>query len=33
VTGAWPAGLSSWSLDAVVTTDRDETATSRLDWM
>lgn len=33
VAGAWPEGLSSWSLDAVVTTDRDETATSRLDWM
>jgi serine/threonine protein kinase len=33
VGGEWPEGLSSWTLDAVVTTDRDETATSRLNWM
>ena len=32
VAGEWPSGLVSWSLDAVVTTDRDETGTSRLSW-
>ena len=30
--GEWPSSLVSWSLDAVVTTDRDETGTSRLSW-
>jgi hypothetical protein len=33
VAGEWPADVSSWSLDAVVTTDRDETGASRLNWM
>ena len=32
VAGEWPADVSSWSLDAVVTTDRDETGSSRLNW-
>ncbi len=32
VAGEWPPGIVSWSLDAVVTTDRDETGTSRLSW-
>ena len=33
VAGEWPDEVSSWSLDAVVTTDRDETGASRLNWM
>ena len=33
VAGDWPADVSTWSLDAVVTTDRDETGSSRLNWM
>jgi hypothetical protein len=33
VAGKWPADVSTWSLDAVVTTDRDETGSSRLNWM
>jgi tetratricopeptide (TPR) repeat protein len=33
LTGTWPEGATSWSLEAVITTDRDETGTSRLDWM
>jgi tetratricopeptide (TPR) repeat protein len=33
MTGKWPDGVSSWSLDVVVTTDRDETGKSRLNWM
>ena len=32
VAGQWPQGIVSWSLDAVVTTDRDETGASRLTW-
>jgi len=32
VAGQWPPGIVTWSLDAVVTTDRDETGTSRLSW-
>jgi hypothetical protein len=32
VAGQWPQGIVSWSLDAVVTTDRDETGASRLSW-
>jgi len=28
----WPAGASSWSLEAVASSDRDETCTSRLTW-
>jgi tetratricopeptide (TPR) repeat protein len=28
----WPEGVSDWSLDAVVTSDRDETGTARLTW-
>jgi hypothetical protein len=28
----WPDGVSDWSLDAVVTSDRDETGTCRLTW-
>ena len=33
VTGEWPEDVLSWSLDAAVTTDRDETGASRLSWM
>jgi serine/threonine-protein kinase len=33
LTGTWPQGVSSWSLEAVITTERDETGTSRLSWM
>ena len=33
MTGKWPEGVSSWSLDVVVTTDRDETGSGRLNWM
>ena len=32
VAGEWPPGIVTWSLDVVVTTDRDETGTSRLSW-
>ena len=32
VTGDWPEGVTSWTMDAVVTTDRDETGSSRLSW-
>jgi hypothetical protein len=28
----WPEGLGDWHLDAVVTSDRDETAQARLAW-
>jgi serine/threonine-protein kinase len=28
----WPDGASAWSLEAVVTSDRDETGTARLTW-
>jgi hypothetical protein len=28
----WADGISDWSLDAVVTSDRDETGTCRLTW-
>jgi hypothetical protein len=28
----WPAGTSSWTLEVVVTTDRDATFTNRLNW-
>jgi hypothetical protein len=28
----WPDGVSDWSLDAVVTSDRDETGLCRLTW-
>jgi tetratricopeptide (TPR) repeat protein/predicted Ser/Thr protein kinase len=28
----WPDGVSDWSLDVVVTSDRDETGTCRLTW-
>ncbi len=28
----WPEGVSEWSLDAVVTSDRDETGSARLTW-
>jgi hypothetical protein len=28
----WPEGVSEWSLDAVVTSDRDETGVARLTW-
>jgi hypothetical protein len=28
----WPEGATDWSLDAVVTSDRDETGTTRLTW-
>ena len=31
-TGDWPEGVTSWTMDAVVTTDRDETGSSRLSW-
>ncbi|HSB60294.1 MAG TPA: hypothetical protein VLI67_01150, partial [Vicinamibacteria bacterium] len=31
--GEWPQDVVSWSLDAAVTTDRDETGASRLSWM
>jgi serine/threonine protein kinase len=30
--GVWGSDVASWSLEAVVTSDRDETATSRLSW-
>jgi serine/threonine protein kinase len=30
--GVWGSDVSSWSLEAVVTSDRDETGTSRLSW-
>jgi len=30
--GTWPEDVTSWSLEAVVTSDRDETGTSRLSW-
>ena len=33
LTGVWPEGVTSWSLEAVITTDREETGTSRLNWM
>jgi hypothetical protein len=32
IRGVWGTDVSSWSLDAVVTSDRDETGTSRLSW-
>jgi serine/threonine protein kinase len=32
IRGVWGSDVSSWSLDAVVTSDRDETGTSRLSW-
>jgi hypothetical protein len=28
----WPENVGDWSLDAVVTSDRDETGISRLTW-
>jgi hypothetical protein len=31
-TAEWPAGVSSWTLEAVVQTDRDATFTNRLNW-
>ena len=30
--GVWGSDVSSWTLEAVVTSDRDETGTSRLSW-
>jgi serine/threonine protein kinase len=30
--GTWPDGVRTWSLEAVVTSDRDETCTGRLNW-
>jgi hypothetical protein len=30
--GVWGSDVESWSLEAVVTSDRDETGTSRLSW-
>jgi serine/threonine-protein kinase len=30
--GIWPGGLTSWSLEAVLSSDRDETCTGRLEW-
>jgi hypothetical protein len=30
--GTWPTGVTSWSLEAVASSDRDETCTSRLTW-
>ncbi|HEY7516566.1 MAG TPA: hypothetical protein VIC87_18895, partial [Vicinamibacteria bacterium] len=32
IRGVWGSDVSSWSLEAVVTSDRDETGTSRLSW-
>jgi hypothetical protein len=31
-TAVWPAGTNSWTLEVVVTTDRDATFTNRLNW-
>jgi hypothetical protein len=30
--GLWPEAVASWSLEAVASSDRDETCTSRLTW-
>jgi hypothetical protein len=32
LSGTWPDGVRTWSLEAVVTSDRDETCTGRLNW-